>query len=101
MRPAVELSYLPQEQQQILLDVIGSEDLTPSHVQAAKLRKLSDEGNLDYEAVVSVIKEDTTPRVEHFKLLKEKIRHFFPAGTPAQAIEDTIIKALELWHSRQ
>jgi len=101
MRPAVELSYLPQEEQQILLDVIGSEDRTPSHVQAAKLRKLSNEGHLDYDAIVSVIKEDTPPRVEHFKLPKEKICKFFPADTPAQAIEDTIIKALELWHKNQ
>ena len=101
MRPAVELSYLPQEQQQILLDVIGSEDRTPSHVQATKLRKLSNEGHLDYDAVVSVIKEEATPRAEHFKLPKDRIQHFFPADTPAQAIEETIIKALELWHKNQ
>jgi len=101
MRPAVELSYLPQEHQQILLDVIGSEDRTPSHVQATKLRKLSNEGQLDYDAIVSVIKEETPSRAEHFKLSKEKIQHFFPAGTPSQAIEETIIKALELWNSKQ
>jgi len=100
MRPAVELSYLPQEQQQILLDVIGSEDRTPSHVQAAKLRKLSSEGSLDYDAIVSIVKEETPSRAEHFKLPKEKIHHFFPAGTPAQAIEETILKALELWHNQ-
>jgi len=101
MRPAVELSYLPQEEQQILLDVIGSEERTPSHVQATKLRKLSNEGHLDYDAIVSIIKDETPPRVEHFKLPKEKIQHFFPLGTPALAIEDTIIKALELWHKNQ
>jgi len=101
MRPAVELSYLPQEQQQILLDVIGSEDRTPSHVQAAKLRKLSNEGHLNHEAIVSIIKDETPPRVEHFKLPKEKIQHFFPVGMPVQVIEDTIIKALELWHKTQ
>jgi len=101
MRPAVELSYLPQEHQQILLDVIGSEDRTPSHVQATKLRKLSNEGQLDYDAIVSVIKEETPSRAEHFKLSKEKIQHFFPIDTPMQAIEDTIIKALELWHKNQ
>jgi len=101
MRPAVELSYLPQEEQQLLLDVIGREDCTPSHVQATKLRKLSNEGNLDYGAIVSVIKEETPSRAEHFKLPKEKIQQFFPAGTPAPMIEDTIIKALELWHKNQ
>jgi len=101
MRPAVELSYLPQEHQQILLDVIGSEDRTPSHVQATKLRKLSNEGHLDYDSIVSVIREETPPRAEHFKFPKEKIQHFFPTDTPAQTIEDTIIKALELWHKNQ
>ena len=101
MRPAVELSYLPEEQQKILLDVIGSEDRTPSHVQAAKLRKLSTEGNLDYEAVVSVMQEVKPAQVEHFKLPRDKIHRFFPEDTPAQAIEDTIIKALELWHKNQ
>jgi ParB family chromosome partitioning protein len=101
MRPAVELSYLPQEEQQLLLDVIGREDRTPSHVQATKLRKLSNEGHLDYGAIVSIIKEETPPRAEHFKLPKAKIQQFFPADTPAPAIEETIIKALELWHKSQ
>jgi len=101
MRPAVELSYLPQEEQQILLDVIGHEDRAPTHVQATKLRKLSNEGQLDYDAIVSIIKDETPPRAEHYKLPKEKIQHFFPTDTPAQTIEDTIIKALDLWHKNQ
>jgi len=101
MRPAVELSYLPQEHQQILLDVIGSEERTPSHVQATKLRKLSNEGQLDYDTIVSVIREDTPPRAEHYKLPKEKIQHFFTTDTPVQTIEETIIKALDLWHKNQ
>jgi len=101
MRPAVELSYLPEPEQQLLLDVIASEDRTPSHVQATKLRKLSNEGQLDYDAIVSVIKEETPLRAEHFKLPKEKIQHFFPVDTPSQAIEETIIKALDLWHKNQ
>ena len=101
MRPAVELSYLPQEEQQLLLDVIEHEDRTPSHVQATKLRKLSNEGHLDYDAIMSIIKGETPPRTEHFMLPKEKIQHFFPTDTPAQTIEETIIKALELWHKNQ
>ena len=101
MRPAVELSYLPEPEQQLLLDVIVSEDCTPTHVQATKLRKLSNEGHLDREAIVSTIKEATPSRVEHLKLPKEKIQQFFPAGTPALAIEETIIKALELWHKNR
>jgi len=99
MRPAVEVSYLPHEQQEMLLDVIGSEDRTPSHAQAAKMRKLSDDGHLNYEAIVSIMQEGNKPaQVQHFKLPREKIHRFFPSDTPAQTIEETIIKALELWH---
>jgi ParB family chromosome partitioning protein len=43
----------------------------------------------------------TAERIEHFKLDRGKIDHFFPVGTPAQTIEETIIKALELWHKKQ
>jgi len=102
MRPAVELSYLPQEQQDILLDVIEAEECVPSHAQATKMRKLSDEGRLDYDKIQSIMREYlTTARIEHFKLDREKIQRFFPLETTAQAIEETIIKALELWHSKQ
>lgn len=101
MRPAVELSYLPHEQQEMLLYVIGSEDRTPSHIQAVQLRKLSEEGSLNYEAIISIMQEGKPAQTEHFKLPKEKIHRFFPAGTPAQTIEETIIKALELWHKNQ
>jgi ParB family chromosome partitioning protein len=50
---------------------------------------------------VSIIKEETPPRAEHFKLPKDKIHRFFPPGTPTQTIEETIIKALDLWHKNQ
>ena len=101
LRPAVELSYLPQEQQEMLLDVIGCEDRAPSHVQAVKLRKLASEGNLDYETIVSVMQEGKSAPAGHFKLPRESLNRFFPMGTPAQVIAETIIKALELWHGSQ
>ena len=102
MRPAVELSYLPQEQQQMLFDVIVNEGSTPSHIQAAKMRTLYNEGTLDNSVIQSIMQEDGKPvQVQHYKLSREKIHRFFPAGTPAQTIEETIIQALELWHNQQ
>jgi len=101
MRPAVELSYLPQDQQHALLDVIESEDCVPSHVQAVKLRKFSAEGRLSSDVIASIMQEGKPAPVEHFKMPREKIRRFFDPGTPAQTIEATIIKALEFWHKNE
>jgi len=100
MRPAVELSYLPQEQQILLQDVIELEDRTPSHTEAVKIRTLSNEGKLDEAAIISIMRQDKPNQKTHFKLPAEKISRFFPADTSAKDIESTIIKALELWRSQ-
>jgi ParB family chromosome partitioning protein len=97
MRPAVELSYLSQEHQQALLSAIESEDRTPSHAQAMKLRKFFEEGSLSSDVILSVMQEDKPAKPEHFKFPRERINRFFPAETPATEIEETIIRALELW----
>ena len=101
MRPAVELSYIPPEQQDVLRDFIEAEERTPSHAQAVKMRKLSDEGQLTNEIIASIMQEIKPTQVEHFKLPRERIQRFFPLETPAQTIEETIIKALELWHKNK
>jgi len=101
MRPAVELSYLPKEQQQTVFTAIESEDCTPSHVQTLKMRKFLDEGRLNEDVVVSIMQEEKPNQVEQFKLPKEKLDKFFAPGTPQQKIEDTIIKALELWRQKE
>ena len=101
MRPAVELSYLPKEEQQVLMTAIASEDCTPSHVQAMKIRKFSEEGRLNEDVILSIMQEEKPNQVEQFKLPKEKISKFFAPGTPADKIQDTIIKALELWRQRE
>ena len=101
MRPAVELSYLPPEQQQLLLEEMVAEDKTPSHEQAIKMRKFADEGRLDGNVIHSIMQEEKPNQVEQFKMPKDKITKFFPAGTPAIKIEETIVKALELWRQRE
>ena len=101
MRPAVELSYLPPEQQQTLLEEMTAEERTPSHVQAMKMRKFSDEGRLGEDVIHSIMQEEKPNQVEQFKMPRDKISKFFPVGTPTQKIEDTIVKALELWRQRE
>lgn len=99
MRPAVELSYLPQEQQELLQKVVEIESRAPTHIQAAKLRKLSDEGCLNRDTIISILQETKSTQTGEFKLPLEKIQRFFPSDTPAQKIEETIIDALDLWHN--
>ena len=101
MRPAVELSYLPAEEQQTLLDTMECEDCTPSHVQAMKLRQFSQEGRLSEDVILSIMQEEKPNQVEQFKLPKEKISRFFAPGTPAQKIESDIVKGLELLRQRE
>jgi len=101
MRPAVELSYLPKEQQQTLYEAIENEDCTPSHVQAMKMRKFSQEGRLGEDVIVSIMQEEKPNQVEQFKMPKNRISKYFAPGTPAQKIEDTIVKALELYRQRE
>lgn len=101
MRPAVELSYLSPEEQAILYEIIQAEDCTPSHAQAIRLRQLSKDGQLTAAQTLSVMQEQKPNQKEHFRMPRERISKYFPPGTPAQKIEDTIIKALELYRKRQ
>lgn len=101
LRPAVELSYLTKDEQAALHKTIDSEDCTPSHAQAIKMRKFSADGKLNPDVMLSIMQEEKPNQVEQFKIPKDRIAKFFPAGTPAQKIEDTIIKALEMYRKRQ
>ena len=101
LRPAVELSYLTQQEQHDLYETMITEDCTPSHVQAMKMRKFSEEGRLNMDVIFSIMQEEKPNQKEQFKIPKERISKFFAPGTPAQKIEDTIVKALEFYRKRQ
>lgn len=101
LRPAVELSYLPEAEQTALLEVIEGEIRTPSHAQAIKMREISEQGKLNPDVILSIMQEEKPNQVEQFKMPKARIAKFFPAGTPAQKMEDTIVKALELYRKRE
>ena len=101
LRPAVELSYLAEKEQRLLYEEIGYSDCTPSHAQAIKMRKFAEQGQLNAEVISSIMQEEKPNQKEQFRIPREKISKYFPAGTPAEKIEDTIIKALELYRRRQ
>ena len=101
MRPAVELSYLPESAQNALQEMIEMEDCTPSHAQAIKMRRFAEEGKLSEEVILSIMQEEKPNQKEQFRMPRERINKYFPAGTPAQKIEDTIIKALELYQRQR
>ena len=101
MRPAVELSYLPKEEQEILYDTMESEDCTPSHAQAIKIRKFSAEGRLNEDVLLSIMAEEKPNQVEQWKIPKNRLKKYFPSETSQQKMEETIIKALELYRKRE
>ena len=101
LRPAVELSYLTEDEQRALLETMTIDDCTPSHAQAIKMRNFSEKGKLNADVILSIMQEEKPNQLEQFNMPKDRISKFFSPGTPAQKIEDTIVKALEMYRRRQ
>lgn len=80
LRPAVELSYLSETVQDDLREAIASEDCTPSHAQAIKMRKFAEEDNLNADVIRSIMQEENPNQVEQFKMPKSRITKFFLWG---------------------
>ena len=101
MRPAVELSYLQEDEMRDLVDFIDDEEVFPSHAQTIRMKALSKEGKLDTDAIREIMLEEKPNQKAHIKIPMEKIEKYFPSGTSQQQIEDTIVKALALYRQRQ
>ncbi len=101
MRPAVELSYLTEREQNDLYDTIMAEDCTPSHAQAIKMRQFSEKGRLGTDVICSIMQEVKPNQREYVNISKERLNQFFEPGTPAQDILETIVEALEMYRKRQ
>ncbi len=99
--PAVELSYLTEREQADLLTTMASEDRTPSHAQAIRMRKLSADGKLNMDAIFSIITEEKPNQKEQIKLKADNIRSFFPKGYTMRQMEDTILKLLADWQRKR
>ena len=99
--PAVEISYLEQSEQRVLLNAMELNDCTPSHAQAIRLKKLSQEGVLQDQTIYDVLAEQKPNQQEQYKFRREDIRKYFPKSYTDKQVCDTVIKLLEQWQRRR
>ena len=100
-RPAVELSYLTEDEQRDLWETIDSEEVTPSLSQAIRMKELSKEGNLDMDTIFAIMREEKANQKEQVKIPMDRFSKYFPRGTPQKRIESVIFDALELYYKEQ
>ena len=98
LRPAVELSYLREQEQQDLLETISYEDATPSLAQAIKLKNLSRTNNLDADSILAIMCEKKPNQAEKISFHTEKLKPYIPRNYTPQQTEEYILKALEHYH---
>jgi len=97
MRPAVEISYLPKEEQEILFSVMDSELATPSLSQAQRIRQLSAEGHLTEDSVYVILSEQKPNQKEKYSFQRERLRRYIPDNLPENKVEGYVIEALEYY----
>ena len=95
LRPAVELSYLTEKEQNNLFETISFADATPSLAQAIKMRSFSKEGKLSKEVIESIISEEKPNQKEKISFRIDKLRKHIPATVPMRQTEEYVLKALE------
>lgn len=96
-RPAVELSYLTEQEQTDLFDTISWEDATPSLAQAIKLKTFSREGRLNADVILSIMQEQKPNQKEKITFHAERLRPYLPKNIDPRQTEDYILKALEYY----
>ena len=99
--PAVEISNLEQSEQRVLLNAMEFNDCTPSHAQAIRLKKLSQEGVLQDQTIYDILAEQKPNQQEQYKFKREDIRKYFPKSYTDKQVCDTVIKLLEQWQRRR
>ena len=99
--PAVELSYLPDNEQKILFEEIEYADATPSLSQAQRLRKFSEQGKLSIDTIFAVLSEEKPNQKEQVKFKTEDIRKYFPKSYTSLNMQKTIITLLEKWQRQR
>ncbi len=95
LRPAVEISYLNDIEQQDLIEAIDLADATPSHAQTIKMRRFSEEGKLSPEVIESIMTEEKPNQKEKFTFKAERLRQYIPKSIPYEKTEEYVCKALE------
>ena len=97
MTPAVEISYIPEDLQREVFDVMEQEDCSPSHAQTKKMRKLLESGNLSQDSVISIMQEEKPNQKEKITLHAERVAKYIPKSVPIGGREAYILKALEYY----
>ena len=101
MTPAVEISYLKPEEQALLVETMESEQATPSLSQAQRMKRMSQEGKLTEDTMLSVMSEQKKPEVERIVFTGDTLRKYFPRSYTPKKMEETIINLLEGWMKKR
>ena len=94
LSPAVELSYLSEEQQNILLDAMSLNDCTPSHAQSIRMKKAAQQGTLSSDSIYEIMSEEKANQAERISFKVQDLRGFFPKNYTQKQMTDTILKLL-------
>ncbi|RJE47939.1 chromosome partitioning protein ParB [Dehalobacter sp. MCB1] len=100
-RPAVELSYLSENEQQDLYNTIQSEDCTPSLSQAQRLKKFSQDGRLNIDVIYSILSEEKPNQKERFHIQRDRIDRYFPKNFTEKQKEELVVQLLESWFKKR
>lgn len=98
LSPAVELSFLTDEQQYSVLDYIDYNAVTPSHAQTIRMKKLSQEGTLTVELIESIMSEEKSNQISKIKFNENRIRSVLPKNIEDKKIEDFVVNAIEFYN---
>ncbi len=101
LTPAVELSYLTKEQQNMLFEEIEYSDATPSLSQAQRLRTFSRQGHLGRDAIYVLMSEEKANQKEQVRFMKEDIEKYFPKNYSSKDMSEVIVKLLENWQRKR
>lgn len=99
--PAVEVSYLKQDEQRMLLEAMDAEQTTPSLSQAQRIKKFSQEGRLTEEAMSAIMSEEKKSEMDKVTLRSDTLHKYFPKSYTPKQMEQTIIRLLDVWKQRQ
>lgn len=94
LSPAVELSYLSEKQQKILLDAMSLNDCTPSHAQSIRMKKAAQQGTLSSDSIYEIMLEEKANQTERISFKVQDLRGFFPKNYTQKQMTDTILKLL-------
>lgn len=99
--PAVELSYLAPEEQEVFMHAMDEVQASPSLSQAQRLKKLAQEGNFTMDAAREIMNEVKKGDLERVTFRNEQLRKYFPRSYTTQQMQDTIIKLLDQWQKKK